>query len=1371
MRVRSLTLASIALSVAGHATETENNHLRILPATAPIVVDGAFADWDLTAGIFAVNDAEYLREHYGLWFHAMYDAENLYILARWNDPAPLDNPGSSKGDQPFAGDCLQFRIITRYKEADAERVSHWSCWRDRDGVDMVDLAYGRTFKDGRLRDAQEKGAKQEFSIAADGKHYVQEISIPWSLLTIDGKPLTAGSSVRMALEPNYTAGAGGRVSIKDLFRPDIVPDRVFTFRAFDLWGEGRLLAASDGKTQPVRLADGRTFPVHMDGAVPKIDWTGLITSKDPVGFKDIRYVVPEDGSVSLNLVDAEGRVVRQLLTSAFRAAGEHVVQWDGLTTPFLDQPGDVVPAGSYSWKAIWNPGVGLRLRGFASNGGSVPWDAGPGTNWGGDHGTVEATAAGDGIMFLGWGGAEAGKALVACDESGAVRWRHIRGGMGGAGLVGHDRGVVFVVDHGSVLYRLDAKTGNYVVWRDGTLPESKIVDLWGKQPRNMPDRVEGMDAGHGKIYLTCAGAGFRRQDVSDWPALIGKIKADQGPGKVVKAGLNPYWVKQLGSKWKPDLDLAKFAASPNYQTPDLRDDIVRSLNRLLSSADLGAAGGLKGTELTQANRAILEAGLPELLPMRSNFLAVLDAASGALEKFIDLPQPRSVRAMQDGRVLVVVEDGTALVAVDPKTGTSSRILTGKGITCAAGHPSGRIFVGIAGERQQVVILDSTGAEIGTIGRKGGRQAIGPWQADGMRKPVSLSFDGRGNLWVAESTGSPKRVSVWDVGTGRLLRDFFGSTHYGASGGAIHPRDPDVMFGEGCEWRIDPKTGRGACLGVAEEDYADGAIYAEAGGRTYLALSYNRPKKIRIFERLGDGKFILRSSLAHAGEGKDASTRLWADTNGDATEQADEVTVLPEPMYAWGANWTGWVNEDLSIGVGLEKRKRGTILEVSGFTACNAPRYDLEASLAKWKAGAAGRACPEKRAVLSVSKLLSCVDPSTGKVRWTYPNTYAGVHGSHYATPPEPGLLRGAFAVVGTARLPAPLGTIWVLSGNCGEWYMFNEDGFFVTQLFQGDPFKQRFPDQAVPGAILDAAPPGLGGEDFGGHLRQGADGKVYIQAGKTALWNVEVVGLERIKALPGGTVEISTADQDKARQLRADLLQAADPRKLTAKRGKPGMTGDFAADWKGLTTVAFKKQDDAAVKAGLAWDDETLHVAWEVMDATPWINGADAPEFMYARGDTVDLQLATDPKANAKRTDPALGDLRISIGPFQGRAVAVVYRKVAEAKKPKVFSSGVVKEYVMDSVVTLARAEIKVRVDAAKRLYVVEAALPLAELGLVPRTGLVLSGDFGVTHGDASGSDTALRSHWSNRETGLVNDEVFELMMSPKRWGAISFAE
>ena len=172
-------------------------------------------------------------------------------------------------------------------------------------------------------------------------------------------------------------------------------------------------------------------------------------------------------------------------------------------------------------------------------------------------------------------------------------------------------------------------------------------------------------------------------------------------------------------------------------------------------------------------------------------------------------------------------------------------------------------------------------------------------------------------------------------------------------------------------------------------------------------------------------------------------------------------------------------------------------------------------------------------------------------------------------------------------------------------------------------------------------------------------------------------------------------------------------------------------------------------------------------DATPWVNGAQDISQMYAGGDTVDLQLGTDASTNPKRTKADAGDIRLSIGNFHGTPTAVLYRFVSDVKKPRTFSSGVVQGYQVDYVDVLADAKIKVKLD--KNKYVVEAAIPLEALGLHPKSGEALRGDLGVTFNEASGTRTKLRSYWANQQTGLVDDVVFELQVSPENWGTMTF--
>jgi hypothetical protein len=1260
----ALVLALAALPAA-RATETENLGMQVLPAPGKVVIDSKFDDWDLTGGIFACSDVENLRDQFSQWFHVMYDSQNLYVLARWKDPTPLNNPGV-KGDHGFAGDCLQFRTVTT-DAAGKERTAHMTFWKLRDGGDLMDIAYGQKINEGNIPDARAEGAQQTFAADADGKGYVQEIAVPWSLLTADKQPLKPGARMVMTVEPNFTAGQAGRITIKDLFKPGVVIDRVFTFQGPTAWGYATLEKTGKLKPRSIRLSDGREFAVTMEAGLPAVNWTGLVQSKELPGFKPLRFVTPFDGYVSLNLFAPDGTVARQLLTCAFFAKGEHEVKWDGLTTPYWRTPGEPVKAGDFTWKAIAHKGIGLRLRGWASNGGSAPWDSSLTSNWGGDHG-VPITCTTDGEkVYLGWTGAEAGKALVACDLQGNVQWRHHYGGFGSCQAVAVDGGIVYVNHGGELIYRLDAKKGIYNSWKGkdtADLPIKTLLEATAKEKGvTVPERYLGLDARGGKVYVSVL----------------------MGTGCVV----------------------------------------------------------------------------------------VLDGATGAIQKLIDLEKPGFIRAVND-ELVYVVQDQRNVVAVNPQTGAVKPVLTGLdtvgGVTADA---QGRLYVSLQGKVQQVQVFTADGKPAGEIGRKGGRPAVGPWVQDGVLNPAGLVVDKEGKLWVAEQNATPKRFSVWQARAGAekkegaFLREFFGPTGYGASGGAINPHDPNLMIGEGCEWRIDPKTGRDVCLGTVDKP-AGFARYAEgSNGKLYLVTNgdnfFHDPiRRLAIRERLGDGRFALRGTIVSDPDKK--TTVFWTDANGDEQQQPDELTTHPAALTMFG--YLGWsinMNSDLTLYAS------GLQFKVADFTKCGAPRYDVAGARKIGSFAEGALSTPDNRKLVSATgTFFECYDVADGRLLWKYPNTFSGVHGSHAAPAPEVGLIRGAFGLVGNAALPKPVGGIWAINGNIGEWHVLTEDGFYLTRLFQGDPFKTQWPDQAVPGTILDNVPPGLGGEDFGGSLRQGKDGKVYIQAGKTGLWNVEVTGLETIQEVPGGKVAMGAGDVKTAQTFREQQLQAvAGNKKYLVHKATVAFTGNLDADFKDPEKPAFERQPGTRVRVAMAGDEANLYVGWEVQDDTPWVNGADAPEFMYCRGDTVDLQLGTDPAADKKRGEPVKGDLRLSIGNFQGQPTAVVYRKVADAKKPKTFSSGVVKEYVMDSVVVLPDAKVSVKVDGKR--YVVQAAIPLASLGLKVTDGLALRGDFGATHGDKSGADTALRTHWNNQKTGIVNDEVFELKMEPANWGEITF--
>jgi hypothetical protein len=485
----------------------------------------------------------------------------------------------------------------------------------------------------------------------------------------------------------------------------------------------------------------------------------------------------------------------------------------------------------------------------------------------------------------------------------------------------------------------------------------------------------------------------------------------------------------------------------------------------------------------------------------------------------------------------------------------------------------------------------------TIAKKAGRTAKGPWDPNSLSAPWGMVIDARGRLWVAETEVVPKRFSIWNPKTGEFIKEYLGPTHYGGSGGMINPRDPNLMAGEGCEFRIDPKTGRAKLLGIITMGVYQGCSrFCEgANGKLYLAGSYRghiwggaEPHQIKTWERLGDGDYAYRAVIRQ--EGKE--TIFWADENGDEEEQPEEVASLPVSYGIGGYYlWSVAINTDLTF-YGAHKEK-GVQIKVGGFTKCGAPKYDLENIKELPPISGGALSSPDNRLVVSCdsdgSESFRCYEVQTGKLLWTYPNRWHGVHGSHRAPGPAVGLIRGAYGFVGNAEMPEPIGALWVINTNVGEWHVLTEDGYYLTRLFQGDSNKRKWPEKAVPGAVMDNCPSGRGGEDFGGSMTQGKDGKIYIEAGKLALWNLEVVGLENVKEIRGGNVTVTPDDALRAEIIRGQGLQAVAEAKSTAvKKLTPNFTGNLNGDFKGAKLVDYSKEKDASVRSVAAWDDANL---------------------------------------------------------------------------------------------------------------------------------------------------------------------------------------
>ena len=390
-------------------------------------------------------------------------------------------------------------------------------------------------------------------------------------------------------------------------------------------------------------------------------------------------------------------------------------------------------------------------------------------------------------------------------------------------------------------------------------------------------------------------------------------------------------------------------------------------------------------------------------------------------------------------------------------------------SCLALDKAGNIYVGIRGEHHHVLAYNAKGELQRQIGRVDGRALIGPWTKDGMYSPSGIAVDSAGKLWVAEDDGQPRRVSVWNTADGTFNMELFGASSYGATGCIVDPKDPYRMVGMGCEWRIDPKTAKAECLGTITRDGMGACRYGFGkDGRQYLAVTptfLHGPGDTTIYERLGDANYKLRSSLKRIDNNK--KVEVWADANDDAQRQDNEVKTFDIDLGGWINGWYMSMSPDLSFYGSLYQ------LKVTDWTACGAPVYDIAAAkklpaptdvghrggmgAQRGHGSADGRYMLWNGGYGLDHATVDCYDIATGKLAWKYPSNFTGVHGSHRACGPETGMIRGAYDICGVAKLPDPIGNIWIIPTNKGEWHVLTEKGFYLTKLFESDPTTRRLP--------------------------------------------------------------------------------------------------------------------------------------------------------------------------------------------------------------------------------------------------------------------------------------------------------------------------
>jgi len=405
-------------------------------------------------------------------------------------------------------------------------------------------------------------------------------------------------------------------------------------------------------------------------------------------------------------------------------------------------------------------------------------------------------------------------------------------------------------------------------------------------------------------------------------------------------------------------------------------------------------------------------------------------------------------------------------------------------------------------------------------------------------------------------------------------------------------------------------------------------------------------------------------------------------------------------------------------------------------------------------------------------VLYALRETDGKPVWTHPSEGWGVHAPYSAKPWFPGQVVAQFGIVGHETAHAgDLGEFFVTHSNTGAWHVWSADGLLAGRIFRdmrgpgADPWSMREHSRG-----LDLTGVTCGQEHFSGYFcRTRQDHKYYVVAGHNHASVVEVQGIERIKRL-GGELRVSPEDVktgiewDRAVQARklyeaAKVIECRRARRTVKLDGEPG-------EWE-FESARLPGRD---VSFAICYDDHDLYVCYQVKGHGPMRNAGNDWKRLYKTGAAVDLQIGLDPKVPADRGKAAAGDTRLLMTLANDKPVAVLYQPNAPGARPdaKWETRTMVYKAEFDRVQQLEG--VRIAVGGAQGGYCVEAAIPLAALGLKIAPDLRLKLDWGILVSGPNGTETFQRLYWANQQTAIVSDEAAEAMLQPQLWGFVRFS-
>ena len=454
--------------VSARATQTDNHGLHAVPAPGPVTIDGSLRDWDLSGQTLMCYDIETLQDIYSARVALMYDADALYVGIHWKDPKPMLNHHDPhyQADKGWAADCVQLRFKT-------DRIAHITAWYYSDKKEpAINLDYGKSlteaFGGGSRQLFQTQGwhltdgAEMAFQKDADGKGYVQEIKLPWALITQARTP-RAGDKMQCGVELLWGSADWPEQRYADNLMPG-KSSREFFWDAHNDWG-------------PVILEPkGRLHLPTPDYLVKAMHPAAAVQGPVPIS-----YVLPKDGRVTLVINDGAGKRIRNLIPAMPRTRGRNVERWDG-----LDDDGKPVLPGPYQARVLYHDPLRVNYAVSFASPGNPSWNTSDGRGaFYGDHTPPHSVAASGEYVGLACPMGEAGNPLIGCDLNGQRLWGQANREAFSVGIsaLATDGKTLWVGSDGKqpIVYRNEVATGLYAPWNQTATDDQgnkyQVLDL------------------------------------------------------------------------------------------------------------------------------------------------------------------------------------------------------------------------------------------------------------------------------------------------------------------------------------------------------------------------------------------------------------------------------------------------------------------------------------------------------------------------------------------------------------------------------------------------------------------------------------------------------------------------------------------------------------------------------------------------------------------------------------------------------------------------------------------------------------------------------------------------------------------------------